>query len=160
MKKLLSFVLFTILTMTVFSQGYTGVSLTNKGIAAEIGYVTHTIDIGVGFRYSGGDTYRMNSVTIGKRFTFYSGENEDDEENFNTSITPSVGYTYHKFKSETTKNESNRSMVFDSTFSAPIFKLQIEKSIANAHRVKLFTSINYIQTAYYVLGIRFYFIKK
>ena len=160
MKKLLSLGLFTILTLTCFSQGYTGISLTNKGIAAEVGYVTHTIDVGVGFRYSGGDTYRMSSFSVGKRFTFYAGENEDDAEDFNTSITPSIGYTYHKFKSETAKNESNRSMVFDSTSSAPLFKLQIEKSLANAHRVKLFTSINYSLTAYYVFGFKFYFLKK
>jgi hypothetical protein len=143
-----------ILTLSVFlftncteAQTYFGNSVTEKGIEINTGHVVRNFDLGLQYRFSPTKSYGCVSGTLGKRITFYAGENGEDEETHNFAITPSIGIAQH-FATVVDYYVSSKSSVEEIqrkiNYTTMVYKIEAQLSSRVGHRLKYTLSYSYV----------------
>lgn len=151
-----------LLCCNAFSQGYLSTSIVNKGIAANIGFLSGKTDInfGVQFPITEITVPAIYHIEVGRRLNI-----TNNEEGNNYSITPSVGAaSLHKqqlVKTGIYRQEYNRSFNYDTyekvNYIKPYFSFEFGK---DAYIGRVFIKTVYCENIYYSVGMRLFFNRK
>lgn len=146
--KLFTLLIATMLSLCCTAQLNLGIAGNNNGVELSAGILAQQIDLQLDFNMPiiSTEKSQITKLTVGYQ-VFLS----DKEENYNYSVTPSIGIAgirkniFNANKTEITG--VNRSI-------KPIYKLEIGK---DSYMGRFVASINYSDALYYGVGIRIFF---
>jgi hypothetical protein len=139
MKKTITMMLL-IISIGATAQTYFGASATGKGIEINAGTIVKKIDVGLQYRFSPTQNYGVVSASIGKQITFYAGDNEDDNEDFNFCIIPSIGVAQHF----ATYTGFYKGVETKSNYTTAAYKIEAQLSSRIGHRLKYVAAYSYV----------------
>ena len=157
-KKMITLIIMILLWCNAFSQGYLSTSILNKGIAANIGFLTDKTDINFGVQLPLTDKTipTIYHIEVGRMINLTHNDGGNDY-----SITPSIGAALSNKKevvpANTFREEYGKIFPYESlktvTNTSAYYSLELGK---DAYLGRVFLKTVYCGNIYYSVGMRLF----